>query len=164
MTKIQSPVSQILDIAVLSRVLTPCDHAIVISICSRMSFYQKYSLGPIEASTFQFQGIRWRILVMSPEFFISWLTLAFLSDSTFKPPPTVDHCTTHPLQWATLELKLHQATRIASSSPPSYGWLLCCCGHFKTTDQTSICAPSIHPTVQFSSPVIKYHVPIWLSS
>ena len=58
-------------------------------------------------------------------FSISRPILAFLCNSPFKPPPPLDYCTTDPLQWATLWLKL-PATCIASSFPLS-GWLLCPC-------------------------------------
>ena len=94
-TEIQSPVCKILNFSVFSRDLTPCDHALAISIYSRTYSHPKASLRPIKASTSQFPGVPWRVVVVSfPCFFISsclMLLLPFPSQATTSSLP-FRHC------------------------------------------------------------------------
>ena len=102
-TEIQSPVCKILDFAMLSGILTRCDHAIVNSLYSMMNSHPKASLCPIN-TTSSFPLVRlvvvssWKIFKTAP------LTKppAFLSNSPFKPPPPLEYCTTYPLQFGVL--------------------------------------------------------------
>ena len=89
-TEIQSPVSQIIEISTLPRLLTPCDHAIVISLCCSITSHPKYHLDSFKTRRRVDLHASPGFLVILPEFFISWFILAFLSNFPARPPPPLD--------------------------------------------------------------------------